>query len=113
MDCAKNMSEIAFIYIKNGNSSDPSLGVCMDALGDVNAFQINETCQSMNCTPVENQSLGNCFYATMTFWSFVVLMCIGTIGFNVTNSVSDAICFDVLGDKTMRYGAQRVWGTIE
>lgn len=39
-------------------------------------------------------------------------MCIGTIGFNVANSVSDATCFEVLGDKTMKYGAQRVWGTI-
>lgn len=41
-----------------------------------------------------------------------MLMCIGTIGFNVANSVSDATCFDMLGDKTMKYGAQRVWGTI-
>lgn len=48
-----------------------------------------------------------------TFWVFVVLMCLGTIGFNVTNSISDAICFDVLGDaQEMKYGAQRVWGTI-
>lgn len=39
-------------------------------------------------------------------------MCIGTIGFNVANSVSDATCFDMLGDKTMKYGEQRVWGTI-
>lgn len=39
-------------------------------------------------------------------------MCIGTIGFNVANSVSDATCFDMLGEKTMNYGAQRVWGTI-
>lgn len=48
----------------------------------------------------------------MTFWSFILLMCIGTIGFNVANSVSDATCFDMLGDKAMKYGAQRVWGTI-
>lgn len=48
-----------------------------------------------------------------TFWVFVVLMCLGTIGFNVTNSISDAICFDVLGDaQEMKYGSQRVWGTI-
>lgn len=32
-----------------------------------------------------------------TFWTFVCLMCLGTIGFNVGNSVSDATCFDVLG----------------
>lgn len=48
-----------------------------------------------------------------TFWVFVILMCLGTIGFNVTNSISDAICFDVLGEEEqMKYGSQRVWGTI-
>lgn len=31
------------------------------------------------------------------FWLFVILMSAGTIGFNVINSISDAICFDVLG----------------
>lgn len=39
----------------------------------------------------------DCLYKTGTFVSFVILMCIGTIGFNVTNCISDAICFDMLG----------------
>ncbi|XP_031634543.1 major facilitator superfamily domain-containing protein 6 [Contarinia nasturtii] len=112
MDCAKNVSQIGFVREKNANSGESILRLCMDALSDVDAFQINKTCQSVICVPIKNQSLGNCFYRTTTFWSFVILMCIGTIGFNVANSVSDAICFDMLGDKTMRYGAQRVWGTI-
>uniref|UniRef100_A0A1B0C8B2 Major facilitator superfamily (MFS) profile domain-containing protein n=1 Tax=Lutzomyia longipalpis TaxID=7200 RepID=A0A1B0C8B2_LUTLO len=47
------------------------------------------------------------------FWTFVVLMCVGTIAFNVINSLSDAVCFDVLGEsQEMKYGQQRVWGTI-
>uniref|UniRef100_A0A1L8DEF4 Putative transporter n=2 Tax=Nyssomyia neivai TaxID=330878 RepID=A0A1L8DEF4_9DIPT len=47
------------------------------------------------------------------FWTFVALMCIGTISFNVINSLSDAVCFDVLGEsQEMKYGQQRVWGTI-
>lgn len=54
----------------------------------------------------------NCLYKTSTFWIFVFLLCLGTIGFNVTNSISDAICFDVLEGDDMQYGAQRVWGTI-
>lgn len=65
----------------------------------------------MHCVPkigIEN----DCLYGTPTFWSFILLMCIGTIGFNVANSVSDATCFEMLGEKTMEYGAQRVWGTI-
>lgn len=37
------------------------------------------------------------FYVTVTFWAFVVLMCIGTVAFNVANCIGDAVCFDVLG----------------
>lgn len=58
--------------------------------------------------PVKEASV----YGSATFWSFVVLMSLGTINFNVGNCVSDAICFDVLGDQEMKYGKQRVWGTI-
>lgn len=55
----------------------------------------------------------NCLYGTATFWIFIVCMFVGTIGFNVTNSISDAICFDMLGEaEEGKYGAQRVWGTI-
>lgn len=50
--------------------------------------------------------------STSTFWTFVILMSLGTIGFNVANCVSDAICFDVLDNNEMKYGRQRVWGTI-
>ncbi|XP_069964549.1 major facilitator superfamily domain-containing protein 6 [Bactrocera oleae] len=55
----------------------------------------------------------DCIYRNATFWLFVVFMCLGTIGFNVVNSISDAICFDMLGESEEgKYGAQRVWGTI-
>ncbi|XP_055386807.1 major facilitator superfamily domain-containing protein 6 isoform X2 [Condylostylus longicornis] len=54
-----------------------------------------------------------CLYNTATFWIYLILLCLGTIGYNVTNSISDAVCFDFLGDENeMKYGAQRVWGTI-
>lgn len=55
----------------------------------------------------------NYLYTTVTFWSFVVLLALGSIGYNVANSISDAICFDVLGEGgEMGYGKQRVWGAI-
>ena len=38
-----------------------------------------------------------CLYESLTFWGFVMLVSLGCIGFNVSNSISDAICFDVLG----------------
>ena len=55
----------------------------------------------------------NCLYGSVTFWGFILLMSLGNIGFNVSNCISDAICFDILGDDNqMGYGRQRVWGTI-
>lgn len=36
-------------------------------------------------------------YSGFSFWSFVFLMSFGSIGYNIFNSMSDAICFDVLG----------------
>lgn len=38
-----------------------------------------------------------CLYTSLTFWMFIILMSLGNIGFNVGNSISDAICFDILG----------------
>lgn len=114
MDCS-NSSQIGFIsFVPNATQSPSDIRLCIDSTVGSSVFQINQTCQSVECVPIndENQSFGSCFYTTWTFWSFVLLMCMGTIGFNVSNSVSDATCFDLLGDKTMRYGAQRVWGTI-
>ncbi|KAJ8983003.1 hypothetical protein NQ317_014299 [Molorchus minor] len=65
----------------------------------------------INCKEdIENDSNG-CLYKSFTFWSFILLMSLGTIGFNVANSISDAICFDVIGEE-YDYGKQRVWGTI-
>ncbi|XP_026725528.1 major facilitator superfamily domain-containing protein 6-like [Trichoplusia ni] len=53
------------------------------------------------------------FYMTGTFWAFVILMCVGTVAFNVANCIGDAVCFDVLGpDRGSKYGAQRAWGTV-
>lgn len=37
------------------------------------------------------------FYTSSVFWWFVVLMCLGTVAFNVANCIGDAVCFDVLG----------------
>ncbi|XP_014208100.1 major facilitator superfamily domain-containing protein 6-B [Copidosoma floridanum] len=61
-------------------------------------------------TPVAEN---NCVYKSMAFWGFVLLMSLGNIGFNVSNCISDAICFDVLGTGgEMSYGRQRVWGSV-
>lgn len=115
LDCGVNSTQMGFIHLNDANNQSGTslLRLCMDSL-EVNAFELNETCQTVTCKPIQDdkQTLGTCYFGTLTFWLFTILMCLGTIGFNVTNSVSDAICFDMLGEKTMQYGAQRVWGTI-
>ncbi|XP_054258937.1 major facilitator superfamily domain-containing protein 6 isoform X2 [Macrosteles quadrilineatus] len=53
------------------------------------------------------------FYQSYPFWLFVILLSAGSVGYNVANSVSDAICFDLLGGgNEKKYGQQRVWGTV-
>lgn len=72
--------------------------------------QFNGNCEFQSARTNNNHL---CLYRSSAFWLFVMLMCAGTIGFNVTNSISDAICFDMLGESEEdKYGAQRVWGTI-
>ncbi|KOB76115.1 Major facilitator superfamily domain-containing protein 6 [Operophtera brumata] len=45
------------------------------------------------------------FYMTVTFWAFVVLMCV--VNFFET------VCFSLLGpERASKYGAQRAWGTV-
>ncbi|EDW91966.1 major facilitator superfamily domain-containing protein 6 [Drosophila yakuba] len=66
-----------------------------------------------NNASCEVRHVNSCIYGSGKFWLFVCLLCIGIVGFNVTNSISDACCFDLLGEEEEgKYGAQRVWGTI-
>ncbi|XP_055839818.1 major facilitator superfamily domain-containing protein 6 [Episyrphus balteatus] len=80
--------------------------VCHKAVNLLTFDTIQTVCK------VDLSNSPDCLYNTSTFWMFVILLCLGTIGFNVTNSISDAICFDVLEGDDMQYGGQRVWGTI-
>ncbi|KAJ8684289.1 hypothetical protein QAD02_020081 [Eretmocerus hayati] len=61
----------------------------------------------------QHQGTSDCLYGSPAFWGFIVIMFLGNVGFNVSNCISDAICFDVLGKGgQMSYGRQRVWGSI-
>lgn len=112
MDCTIDNANIHanFTGLLSKNTSSSLLTLCY--LSPTTAIAgDNISFTEVQCAPtigVEN----DCLYGTSTFWSFILLMCMGTIGFNVANSVSDATCFEMLGEKTMEYGAQRVWGTI-
>lgn len=84
---------------------------------ECNVTEMKESSSIPECNIDDDDGRKNTttIYKTKIFWLFVTLFCLGTIGFNVTNSISDAICFDILIDlkaEESKYGAQRVWGTI-
>ncbi|XP_078033340.1 major facilitator superfamily domain-containing protein 6 isoform X2 [Augochlora pura] len=106
------------------NNNFSALVQFADYEGEV-SFTENNTCLMdtnvvSNCSKSDNCKVScdnfndkHCLYTSITFWGFIILMSLGNIGFNVCNSISDAICFDVLGEGgEMSYGRQRVWGTI-
>lgn len=61
---------------------------------------------NISCRLIEER-LPDCVTNTVTFWSFVLLMSLGTIGFNVANCVSDATCFDMLGKLQLKSNRAR------
>lgn len=46
------------------------------------------------------------------FWAFFLCMVFSWIGMAVVVSLSDAICFHMLGDRPNLYGQQRLWGAV-
>lgn len=93
------------IFIDEQHSSSNSSGILPEKSINTNyelclrdeKLQLNgnKTCE-LNCRLADEQP--DCVTGTITFWSFVFFMCLGTIGFNVANCVSDATCFDMLGE---------------
>jgi hypothetical protein len=55
----------------------------------------NQTCE-FTCEEDADTS-SRCLYRTFPFWSFVTFMYVGCIGANVIMSITDAICFDIIG----------------
>ncbi|CAK9808396.1 Major facilitator superfamily domain-containing protein 6 [Anthophora quadrimaculata] len=109
----------------NCTNKNFSMSVQFQGINKEASFSSNSTCiidknitsyctKSSNCNVTcDNFEDNYCLYTSVTFWGFVLLMSLGNIGFNVGNCISDAICFDLLGDGgEMGYGRQRVWGTI-
>jgi len=98
------------------NTTSNNVTPCI--LGNISSFicdlnNENSSHCELSCVLHETEMEKDCLYGTPVFWGFVLLMSLGTIAFNVANSISDAICFDVLGSGgQMKYGHQRVWGTI-
>ncbi|XP_066259293.1 major facilitator superfamily domain-containing protein 6 isoform X2 [Euwallacea similis] len=91
------------------NSTESSIFKLCSLDDRINVSAIDSSCKIRCMENLETED--TTVVQSETFWGFLILMSIGTIGFNVVNSISDAICFDVIGDE-YDYGKQRVWGTI-
>ncbi|KAG5345575.1 MFSD6 protein, partial [Acromyrmex charruanus] len=86
---------------------------CLLNINEILLCQGNLT-NNYNCNVIcDNFKDDQCLYRSATFWSFIVLMCIGEISVYVFISISDTFCFIILGqDKRLKYGKQRLWGAM-
>ncbi|XP_050312924.1 major facilitator superfamily domain-containing protein 6 [Anthonomus grandis grandis] len=91
------------------NTTDDSILKLCSPDDETYPFLVGNRSCPVKC--MENLDADSALYHSIAFWSFLILMSVGTIAFNVANSISDAICFDVIGEE-YDYGKQRVWGTI-
>ncbi|GBM03867.1 Major facilitator superfamily domain-containing protein 6 [Araneus ventricosus] len=55
---------------------------------------------------------GDSVYKTYQFWVFTILVVIGGTGSATVFCLSDAACYEVLGERSDLYGRQRMWATI-
>ncbi|XP_020278961.1 major facilitator superfamily domain-containing protein 6 isoform X2 [Pseudomyrmex gracilis] len=108
-----NFSTRMSFYTAKGEASISPDTICFLNINETLVHRENVS-NNTNCNVTcDNFDDNHCLYTSVTFWGFVLLMSLGNIGFNVSNCISDAICFDVLGESgQMSYGRQRVWGTI-
>ncbi|XP_076650977.1 major facilitator superfamily domain-containing protein 6 [Halictus rubicundus] len=108
--CSNNTFSVPVQFeAMEGEISFTENNTCLVDTNSTSHCSISDHC-NVNCDNFDDK---HCLYTSITFWGFILLMSLGNIGFNVCNSISDAICFDVLGEGgQMSYGRQRVWGTI-
>lgn len=98
-------------YVFKLSTIDQQKVLCSDDVANLTKHFEEQT--QLECHVTGDSEAPSCFYKSFTFWAFVFLTYVGTIGFNVGNSISDAVCFDVLGrDNESKYGYQRVYGAI-
>ncbi|KYQ46343.1 Major facilitator superfamily domain-containing protein 6 [Trachymyrmex zeteki] len=108
-----NLSVRLSFHATNKEAIISSDTTCLLNVNKASLYQRNVTANyncNVTCDNFENDQ---CLYTSTTFWGFVILMLFGEIGYHISLSVSDVICFDILGeDGQMKYGRQRLWGTI-
>ncbi|KAF9416634.1 hypothetical protein HW555_006064 [Spodoptera exigua] len=77
--------------------------LCYENESDIGGNKTKRSVEDLNRNITSNtdEKKSDNFYMTAAFWAFVILMCVGTVAFNVANCIGDAVCFDVLGPGTI------------
>lgn len=86
---------LSFYGIKKEAVISPDT-TCLLSINDTSRYEENVMNYNCNVT-CNNFNDDQCLYSSIVFWSFVLLMCLGNIAFYVTISLTDTICFAVLG----------------
>ncbi|XP_025990967.2 major facilitator superfamily domain-containing protein 6-A [Solenopsis invicta] len=86
---------------------------CLLNINDTLSCQRNIT-NNYNCNVIcDNFKEDKCLYTSIIFWIFVLFMSLGTVSCFTFSSISDAVCFAMLGlGNQTKYGRQRLWGAI-
>ncbi|XP_018049973.1 PREDICTED: major facilitator superfamily domain-containing protein 6-like [Atta colombica] len=105
-------TQLSFHADQNKATISPNT-TCLLNINKISLGQGNLT-NNYNCNVTcDNFKDDQCLYTSVTFWSFVVLMCISESGSCIFFSISNAFCFAILGqDKRLKYGKQRLWGAV-
>ncbi|EZA54591.1 Major facilitator superfamily domain-containing protein 6-B [Ooceraea biroi] len=91
--CQNNFStQLSFYPAEKVADISPN-STCLLNINNASYCQENIYCDIVTCDAFEDNN--HYLYTSVTFWGFVLLMSLGNIGFNVSNCISDAICFDL------------------
>jgi len=89
-------TQLSFHADQNETTISPNT-TCLLNINKILLCQGNLT-NNYNCNVIcDNFKDDQCLYTSVTFWSFVVLMCISESGSFIFSSISDAFCFVILG----------------
>jgi len=68
---------------------------------------------TLKCSQINNDcTVTKKVHMDDTFWMFFLFFLLGNISFSPIISITDAMAYDILGDKRSQWGKQRLWGTI-
>ncbi|XP_071563597.1 major facilitator superfamily domain-containing protein 6-A-like isoform X2 [Temnothorax nylanderi] len=85
---------------------------CLLNVNETSLNQKNVT-NNYNCNVTCDNFEDQCVYTSSTFWSFVFLWSFAETIFITCLSISDAMCFHILGQgKQSKFGKQRLWATM-